>query len=237
MDAAIAQKFQRTFGVAVEPIREQVVIDENETKINKLQHKQFKTGTELMYGGQGNTLDKNNLTTNKIPTRTKNEHTANDGILSTTHGGLAQPLLDHTNGEVTGDNKRQLQKQNKRKKRLQKALQQRGSQWTDHTGTVPCDTAQLPRSRDPYRNSMCPTGRALHHPAANILLEWATLGCPTCTGQDWSKSKMWEAVERGPHRSAMSPDALEHFSAEVGEKLRTKQARLVPWDKIKDDPP
>ena len=65
MDAAIAQKFQRTFGVAIKPIRERVVIDENETKRNKSQHEQFKTGTELMYGGQGKILDINNLTTNK----------------------------------------------------------------------------------------------------------------------------------------------------------------------------
>ena len=48
---------------------------------------------------------------------------------------------------------------------------------------------------------------------------------------------MWEAVERGPHRSAMSPQALAHFAEEIKEKLRTKQARLVAWDDIKDDPP
>jgi hypothetical protein len=169
MDAAIAQKFQRTFGVAVEPIKGRVVIDENETKGKILQHEQFKTGTELMYGGQGKILGINHLITNKIPPRTNDEHTANDGTLSTTNGGLAQPLLEYMNGEVTGDDKQQLQKQNKRKKRLLKALQQRGSQWTDHTGTVPCNISQLPRSREPYRNSMRPTGRALHHPVANIL--------------------------------------------------------------------
>ena len=62
---------------------------------------------------------------------------------------------------------------------------------------------------------MCPTGRALHHPTAHILREWATLGCPTRMGRDWTKSEMWEAVERGPHRSAMSPDALEHFAGKA----------------------
>ena len=171
MDAAIAQKFQRTVGAAVDPTVGRVVIDDNETTGKISQHEQFKTGTEIMYGGQGKTLDINHLITTKIPIRTNDEHTASDSTLLTTNGGLAQPLLDYTNGEVTGDDKRQLRKQNKRKKRLLKALQQRGSQWTDHTGTVPCDTAQLPRSREPYRNSMCPTGRALHHPAANILRE------------------------------------------------------------------
>jgi hypothetical protein len=48
---------------------------------------------------------------------------------------------------------------------------------------------------------------------------------------------MWEAAEQGPHRSATSQDAIEHFAAEIKEKLRTKQARVVAWDNIKDDPP
>jgi hypothetical protein len=48
---------------------------------------------------------------------------------------------------------------------------------------------------------------------------------------------MWEAVERGPHRSATTPTAVQHFTEEIQEKLRTNQARLVPWDAIKDNPP
>jgi len=48
---------------------------------------------------------------------------------------------------------------------------------------------------------------------------------------------MWEAVSRGPHRSATTPEALTHFAEEIKEKLRTHQARLVPWDDIKEDPP
>ncbi len=205
-----------------------MVIEDDETKGNTSQHKQFKTGTEIMYGGQGKILNKNNLTTNIITMRNNNEHVANASTMSTENGGLDQPLLDYTNREVTGDDKCQLRKQHKKKKQQLKALQHRGSQWTDHTGTVPCDTTPLRQSREPYRNSMCPTGRALHHPAAKILREWATLGCPTSMGRDWTKSKMWEVVERGPHQSAMSPEALEHFAAEIGEKLHKNQARLVP---------
>jgi hypothetical protein len=84
---------------------------------------------------------------------------------------------------------------------------------------------------------VCPTGRALNHPAADILCDWATFGCPTRTGRNWTKDKMWEAVERGPHRSATMPEAIKHFAEEIKEKLRTNQARLVPWDNIKDNPP
>jgi hypothetical protein len=48
---------------------------------------------------------------------------------------------------------------------------------------------------------------------------------------------MWEAVARGPHRSALSPEAIAHFKAEATEKVRTKQAQLVRWEDIKDNPP
>ena len=84
---------------------------------------------------------------------------------------------------------------------------------------------------------MCPSGRALAHPAAGLLNEWATLGCPTHTGKPWTKDEMWEAVARGPHQSAMSPEALAHFAEEATKKVRTKQARIVLWDDIKDNPP
>ncbi len=84
---------------------------------------------------------------------------------------------------------------------------------------------------------MCPMGRALQHPAAELLKDWATVGCPTKTGKPWSKTKIWEAVEQGPHCLALSPEAIKHFAVEAVEKVRTKQARLVEWDSIKDSPP
>ena len=84
---------------------------------------------------------------------------------------------------------------------------------------------------------MCPTGRALSHPAADTLRKWATFGCPTRTGRNWTNDEIWEAVEQGPHRSATSPEAIEHFAVEIQEKRQTKQARLVAWGDIKDNPP
>jgi hypothetical protein len=84
---------------------------------------------------------------------------------------------------------------------------------------------------------MCPSGRALQHPAAKLLKEWATFGCPTKTSKPWSKSKIWEAVARGPHCLALSPEGIAHFAAKAAERVQTKQACLVEWDSIKDNPP
>ncbi len=88
-----------------------------------------------------------------------------------------------------------------------------------------------------YKNEMRPKGLALHHPAAEILEEYAKYGCPTQTGKPWTTQEMWEAVARGPHQSAMSPEAIEHFWLEASEKVNAGQAILVKWDDINNAPP
>ena len=237
MDTIIASKFVRTLAVGEEPPKgSPVPAQGHEQKGESAPTDTFKTRAELMYGGQGKNTDKTSLTS-IIAARDNGDTAIEDSTRRTLHKGLDQPRLEDTNDEVTGEGKQKLRTQNKKRKRRLKAAQQRHSQWTEHTGTVPSESTPLPRSRGDYRNSMCPTGRALNHPAADILSEWATFGCPTRTGRNWTKDEMWEAVERGPHRSATTPEAIQHFTEEIQEKLRTNQARLVPWDAIKDNPP
>ncbi len=84
---------------------------------------------------------------------------------------------------------------------------------------------------------MCPAGLAMPHPAADTLVEWATFGCPTKTRQPWKRADLDEAIARGPHQSASTPEAIEHFAGEIRAKVRTNQARVVEWDSIKDNPP
>jgi hypothetical protein len=48
---------------------------------------------------------------------------------------------------------------------------------------------------------------------------------------------MQEAVDRGPHWSALSDEAIAHFQAEVAKKVKMGQATLVAWDSIKDSLP
>ena len=47
---------------------------------------------------------------------------------------------------------------------------------------------------------------------------------------------MQAAVDRGPHCSAQSDEAIAHFKAEVDNKVKSGQAKLVLWDSIKDNP-
>jgi len=239
MDTAIATKFIKTLSVAEAPSRGRVQAPGQGTKDSTPPTDTFKVGTELMHGGQGKLMSTTNLT---IIT---DQRRAFEGDITDTTTfsirpaveGLAPPTLEDTNKEVTGDDKKRLRKQNKRRKQHLMAEQAPNSQWTEHKRAVSYESAPLPWTREPYRNSMCPTGRALRHPAANTLREWATFGCPTRTGRNWTKDEIWEVVERGPHRSVTSPEAIEHFAAEIKDKLRTKQARLIAWDDITDNPP
>ncbi len=66
-----------------------------------------------------------------------------------------------------------------------------------------------------YRNHMCLQGIALHHPAADILLEYAIHGCPVLTGQPWTKAQMQVAINCGPHILAMVHKAMIQLDAEV----------------------
>jgi hypothetical protein len=69
-----------------------------------------------------------------------------------------------------------------RKKQQLKAVQLQKSQWTEHTGSVTYALPSLRQTRTPYHNSMCPTGRALHHPAATIL---------------WLPDADWKKLDKG----------------------------------------
>jgi hypothetical protein len=101
--------------------------------------------------------------------------------------------------------------------------------WTTHKGEVAT-------KRPKYRNSMCPTGLALAHPATPTLQEYAMYGCPAKTRKPWTKAGIWEANERGPHASALSVKALEHFKEEARKKVAMGQVAIVDWDTIKNNP-
>ena len=84
---------------------------------------------------------------------------------------------------------------------------------------------------------MAPQGLALQHKAAGVLVEWESMGRPTCTGRDWTLAEIQAAIHRGPHQSALDPDALQHFKDEVQEKVAKGQARVVLWDDIRGNHP
>ncbi len=77
----------------------------------------------------------------------------------------------------------------------------------------------------------------MQHNAAQLLRDWENFGCPTWTGRDWNLSKIQAASDRGPHQSALEPEAIPHFEVEVRDKVAKGQARVVLWDSIKGNHP
>ncbi len=118
MDTAIATKFIKTLSVAEAPSRGRVQAPGQGTKDSTPPTDTFKVGTELMHGGQGKLMSTTNLT---IIT---DQRRAFEGDITDTTTfsirpaveGLAPPTLEDTNKEVTGDDKKRLRKQNKRRK-------------------------------------------------------------------------------------------------------------------------
>jgi hypothetical protein len=71
---------------------------------------------------------------------------------------------------------------------------------------------------------MCPSGLALCFLAAHTLLQNATKGCPALTGKLWNMEIVQEALNTGPHKSALAPDTINQLQEEVQEKVAASQA-------------
>ena len=57
------------------------------------------------------------------------------------------------------------------------------------------------------------------------------------TKQPWTVTEMQCAIDRGPHKSALHPDAISQLHEEVATKVKAKQACIVDWNDIKHNPP
>ncbi len=143
--------------------------------------------------------------------------------------------LDSTGGVVTGADTPKHRIENKCRRKATLANQVFKFQWTIYQGEFELPVPPTPL--ETHWGEMCPSGLTLLHPAADLLKEWATYGCPTKTGTPWMQEQMQAAVDRGPHRLALTDNAIAHFRAEVDEKVKSGQAKLVVWDSIKDNPP
>ncbi len=82
------------------------------------------------------------------------------------------------------------------------------------------DEIASPRANQPVemRGLVYPRHRACNHPAAPILKEYASRGCPVEVGRNWTMAELEAAVKRGPHVSAMKDDAIAKIQIEARQK-------------------
>ena len=82
-----------------------------------------------------------------------------------------------------------------------------------------------------------PRGPALEHPAAPLLMEYATNGCDAAIHTQWSMEMLEAAISRSAHPSALEPEPAVQLQTETLEKVDQGYAQLVAWDSIKHNPP
>ena len=70
-----------------------------------------------------------------------------------------------------------------------------------------------------------------------MLAKHAKGGCPVDTGNNWTLKQITSEVERGPHVSAMRPDAMKYSQQEAAEKVQGGFAKIFLWDYMKNNPP
>ena len=152
----------------------------------------------------------------------------------TKHTLLRPPIIETTGRIATGATTPALRKQNKAQRSTTLLCQPATSQWTVHNGkTLLPEEHWNERKNAAEDREMSPQGLALRHEAADTLTDWARFGCPTCTGRDWTLAEIEAAIARGPHQSALDPEAIANFAEEVTTKVNKGQARVVLWDDIR----
>jgi hypothetical protein len=160
----------------------------------KVAEKQFKYTGEPPYGGKGKRSGLTNNHCDIVPTLRDHageyprpEEMNNTPLMNhqelELYVGLNQPRLLTTDSVVLGEDKTQMRQESKQRQQALRAKQPLVTPWTQYQRRMepsnPIDHAACP----PHHKSMCPTGLALQHPAADLLKAWATLGCPTSHGQ------------------------------------------------------
>jgi hypothetical protein len=86
------------------------------------------------------------------------------------------------------------------------------------------------------RSLMRPAAWVDLHPFAPTLHEWEK-GVPVDCGDDWSRETIGLAIAKGPHASAMTPEARKLVLEDVAYQVDAGFSRIITWDSIKDNPP
>ena len=82
-----------------------------------------------------------------------------------------------------------------------------------------------------------PSRPALEHPAAPMLMEFATIGCDAAIDTQWTMEMIEVAIMRGAHPSAQLPEPTAQLCQETLKKIDQGYAQLVAWNSIKENPP
>lgn len=87
------------------------------------------------------------------------------------------------------------------------------------------------------KSLVLPQIEACQHVAALLLQSYADHGCPADCSPDWSVDHIIAAIEKGPHASALKPDAIEALHVEMPDKVKNGYAKIICFGDIMDKLP
>jgi hypothetical protein len=88
-----------------------------------------------------------------------------------------------------------------------------------------------------FMSLMQPQDVAREHEFGPTLEEYAAKGVPVDCGNNWTHGQIWAAIEKGPHQSAQTPEAVQLFKEDIDYQVKAGFARIVDRDTIKASPP
>ena len=86
------------------------------------------------------------------------------------------------------------------------------------------------------RRLMDPEPWMRFHPFVATLEQWAT-GVPVDCGGAWSQAAIETAVKRGPHTSALTPDARLLIAEEMEYQVTAGFSEILSWAEVRKAPP
>eukprot|EP00957_Ditylum_brightwellii_P114486 8729312-Ditylum_brightwellii.AAC.1 len=80
--------------------------------------------------------------------------------------------------------------------------------------------------------SIHPWGLALDYPGTACLSRWLQQGIEVSCGPRWSRSAVMLAIEKGPHISAMTPDAMKLRHEDVQYQVEAGLYEVCTWEEL-----
>jgi hypothetical protein len=81
-----------------------------------------------------------------------------------------------------------------------------------------------------------PLGVVLGHPFGKTLQKWRT-GVPVDCGKPWSQEAIQAAIARGPHKTALLPEAIPLVHEDIAHQVKAGFSEIINWDEIKHSLP
>ena len=122
----------------------------------------FAVNKELLYDGQGKL--------NTIVTQVSTKNHMEFGNAGKNEGLQAPNIRD--GAKVTGEERKSLRCKNKQRRQEQKLQECDERLWSAHGSMMDTPGHPITNKLSEYRNSMCPSGWALHHPAEPMGNLW-----------------------------------------------------------------